>query len=155
MSSEGSKPSNKKRILVLIFFVVLLLVLLYFFTYYLSGKNSKVIYQDATRRIYLISRKGYQGRPDREMWNMVHEDMKTGHRVYITGNTPKSFPNKKMAEIVLNTIDQGKKSSFDSVQRVGVTITAAKTDIHSNLISKKSFSDFLPDDKDLKTVFPV
>lgn len=155
MSNTAAKPSKKKKILVWIFVILLILVLLYFFTYYLAGKNNKVIYQDATRRIYLIERKGYQGRPDREMWNMVYEDMKTGQRTYITGNTRKGFPNKKMAEIVLNTIDQGKKSSFDSVQRVGVTITAAKTDIHSNLIDKKSLMDLWPDDKDFKTVFPV
>jgi hypothetical protein len=137
------------------FFVILIiLVVLYYFTYVLATKGNRVIYQDSTRRIYLIDRKGYNGPKDREMWRLVYEDQKDGKRKFITGNTPKGFAEKKMATIILNTIDQGKMSSFDQVQRVGVSIKDSKTDIHSNLIGKKSFSDFLPSDDDLKTLFP-
>jgi len=138
------------------FFVILIiLVLLYYFTYVLASKNGKVIYQDSTRRIYLIKRNSYQGRPDREMWKMVYEDQKDGRRKHVLGNSPKGFSDKKMAQIVLNTIDQGKMKSFDSVQTVGVTINDAKTDLHSNLIGKKSLSDLMPNEKDFETVFPI
>lgn len=154
MGEVDKKISKRKRFWVWLFVIILILVLLYFFTYYLSGKNNKVIYQDATRRIYLIERKDY-GKPGREMWNLVYEDIKTNQRHYILGNSKKGFPNKKMAQIILNTVDKGRKASFDTVQGAGVTLTQSKTDIHTNLIEKKSFADFFPDEKDLKTIFPV
>lgn len=139
------------------FVVLAILVLLWYFTYYLANRGNKVIYQDATRRIYLTSLKEYK--PGRMLWRMVYEDMKTGKRDYIMGNSKKGFPEKKMAQIVLNTIDQGHKKSFDQVQSAGVMITPAKTDIHTNLVSKKSISDFLPDQneimKDLENAFTI
>lgn len=149
------KPSRKKKVWVYVLMILLLIVVIYYFTYYLAQRNNKVIYQDSTRRIYLVSRKGYPARPDREMWNMVYEDMKTGVRTYITGNSKKGFSSKKMAEIVINTVDQGKLSSFDSVQRAGVTMAKAKTDIHTNLVQKKSIMDFFPEDKGFDLVFPI
>lgn len=125
--------------------LILVLLLIYFYSYFFAKKHNKVIFQDEQRRIYLIEKKGYNGRKDREMWRMVYEDQKTGLRTFITGNAPKGFSEKKMSEIVINTIEKGKKASFDQVQRVGVTLAAAKTDVHSNLIDKKSFSDFVPE----------
>src|SRR6476469_1152644 len=124
------------------FAILIILVLLWYFTYYLANGANKVIYQDSTRRIYLTSRKEYK--PGRDLWRMVYEDMKTGKRSYVMGNSKKGFPEKKMAEILINTIDQGKQRSFDQVQGAGVMITVAKTDIHTNLVSKKTVSDFLP-----------
>jgi hypothetical protein len=152
---DFKKIFRSKKFWFWFFVILIILVLLYYFTYVLASKNGKVIYQDSTRRIYLTERKSYQGRPDREMWKMVYEDQKDGKRKYILGNSPKGFSDKKMSQIILNTIDQGKTKSFDQVQRVGITMNDAKTDIHSNLIPKKSLSDFIPDEKDFQTIFPV
>lgn len=75
------------------------------------------------------------------------------------GNSKKGFPEKKMATIVLNTVDKGQKKSFDLVQGAGVLITESKTDVHTNLIEKKSISDFIPDQaeimKDLEKSFSL
>lgn len=149
-----NKPKKKRRIWVWIFVLLVILLLLYFYTYFFANKNGKVIYQDSTRRLYLIKRGPY-GKPDREMWRMVYEDMKGGGRWFITGNSRKGYPNKKMAERVLNTVDQGKTKSYDAVDSVGLTIIPVKTDVHSNLIDKKGLGDFWPDEKEFDNLFPV
>lgn len=147
------KPkSRRKKIIFVIILILLLLALLYYFTYYLANKNQKVIYQDSTRRIYLNSKKEYK--PGRFMWRMVYEDLKNNKRFFVLGNSLKNFPDKKMAEILLNTIDQGKARSYDTVQQAGVLIKEAKTDGNANLIPKKGLSDFI-DAQDFENIFPA
>jgi hypothetical protein len=144
-----NKIFKSKKFWFWVFIILFVLVLLYYFTYVLANKQGKIIYQDTTRRIYLNLKKEYK--PGREMWRMVYEDQKTGKRFFIMGNSVKGFSEKKMAKIVLNTIDQGKNRSFDQVQSAGIVIKEAKTDVHSNLISKKTVGDFLPDESEIGT----
>lgn len=75
------------------------------------------------------------------MWRMVYEDQKTGNRWFVMGNSNKGFPDSKMAKIVLNTVEKGQRRSFDLVERAGVTLKAATTDVHSNLIDKRGLDD--------------
>lgn len=124
--------------------LILFALLIYFFTYFFAKDHKKVIYEKNQRRIYLLERKKY-GNKDREMWRMVYEDMKTGNRSFVLGNSPKGFSEDKMAAIVINTIEQGKTKSFDQVERTGITMRAAKTDIHSNMIDKKGLGDIFGD----------
>jgi hypothetical protein len=135
-----------------VFFAVLALliigVLLWFYTYVFTRKSNKVIYQDASRRVYLTNRREYK--PGREMWDMTYEDRKTGARYYIMANSKKGYSEKEMVRRVLNTFENGLptasggKKSFDSVDRTGVTITLAKSDIHSNLVPQKDIGDLIP-----------
>lgn len=141
-----SKPTffqKNKKLLIALALLILLALLIYFYTYFFSEDNKKVIYQDAQRRIYLNQKKEYK--PGRLMWRMVYEDQKSGNRMFVLGNSLKGFSDKKMAQIVLNTIDKGKYKSFDQVEQVGITMKAAKTDIHSNLIAKKDVSEMFPE----------
>ncbi len=139
----NKKIFNKRNLFLLLGLLLLLALLIYFYTYYFSNGSNKVIYQDAQRRIYLNEKKEYK--KGREMWRMVYEDQKTGDRYFVLGNSKKGFSNDKMAKVVLNTLDQGKMSSFDQVQGAGVTIKKAKTDVHSNLVGKKDIGEFFPD----------
>lgn len=135
---------NKKKLFTIIALVLLLVLVLYFYTYFFANKTNKVIYQDSLRRIYLNEKKEYRKNGQlsgRLMWKMVYEDMKTGQRWFVAGNSKKGFTDKKMAKILLNTVDQGKLKSFDHVEGAGVTLALAKSDVHSNLISKKGVSD--------------
>lgn len=135
-----NKIFKNKKLWIGLALLLLLGLALYFYTYFFSADSEKVIYQDAQRRIYLVNKKNY-ARPDRELWNMVYEDQKTGNRWFILGNSKKGYPNKKMAQIVLNTVDKGQMKSFDLVQGAGVTLRKSTTDIHSNIIDKKTPSD--------------
>ena len=133
---------TKKQIFIWIGILILIALLIYFFTYFFAKKNNKVIYEKDGKRIYLIERKPY-GNKGREMWRMVYENKTTGARTFVLGNSKKGFPEKKMATIIINTVDQGKKASFDQVESVGVTMRPAKTDIHSNLVDKKEGSEIM------------
>lgn len=144
----NKKIFNKRNLVLLLVVLLLIALLVYFYTYFFSKDSGKVIYQDAQRRIYLNEKKLY-GKKDREMWRMVYEDQKTGNRFFVLGNSPKGYPNAKMAKIILNTIDQGKMKSFDLVERVGITMKEGKTDIHSNLVEKKSVDGYFPDMSEL------
>lgn len=140
---------RKKRFFIILAVLLLLALLIYFYTYFFTKKGERVIYQDATRRIYLTEKKEYIQKPSnkkREMWRMVYEDNKSGNRFFVMGNSVKGFPEKKMAQIVINTVDQNKMKSFDLVQSAGVTIAKGKTDIHSNLNEKKDVVDFSLDE---------
>jgi len=129
------KTSKYKKLWYALAILLLLALLFYFYTTFFSKKHDKVIYEDVHRRIYLNEKKEYK--KGREMWRLVYEDQKTGTRYFVMGNSPKGFSNAKMSRIILNTIDKGQLKSFDQVERVGITMKKANTDIHSNLIGKK------------------
>lgn len=140
---------KKKNTFFIVLGLLLLLVLIfYFYTYFFAAENKKVIYEDPQRRIYLNERKVY-GTKGREMWRMVYEDMKSGQRYFVLGNSKKGLKEKEMAKVIINTVDQGKTKSFDQVNSIGVTMKSAKTDIHSNLIAKKGASDIGEDLEDM------
>lgn len=132
-----------KKILIWVGILLLVALLIYFLTYFLAKKNNKVIYQKDNKRIYLNDKKEYK--PGRIMWRMVYEDKASGNRIFILGNSKKGFSDKKMAAIVMNTLEKGKMRSFDSVESAGVTMRDAKTDMHSNLVEKKNPLSFLPE----------
>lgn len=138
---------RNKKILIGFAILVVLIIIFYYYTYVFANKNDKVIYQDASRRIYLIERKKYDAnKPNREMWRMVYEDKKTGNRFFVLGNAPVKYKEKNMADRILNTIDKGKFKSYDQVDTVGLTISKANTDVHSNLVDKKG-SELITDFK--------
>jgi len=141
MSKETDlkKKKRKQTIFILIALLILVGLFIYFYTYIFAKDERKIIYEQGQRRIYLLDKKEYK--KGREMWRMVLEDQKTGSRFFILGNSRKGFENKKMSEIVINTVDQGKMKSFDHVQGAGITMRVAKTDIHSNMIEKSKLSE--------------
>lgn len=144
---------TKKQVYIALAILLLLALLIYFYTYFFAKKNNKVIYEKDGKRIYLIERKPY-GAKGREYWKMVLEDKTTGGRTFIMGNTKKGYPEKKMAAIIINTVNQGKKASFDQVESVGVTMRPAKTDIHSNLVEKKGKDEILDGFSGMEFEFP-
>lgn len=144
-----------RKIWIAVGIVLLLALLLWFYTYYFAKSSQKVIYQDAQRRIYLTKKGKYKSKnsEDREMWRMVYEDIKTGNRHFVMANVRKGTPEAKVVKRVLNTFEQGKTRTFDNVESIGISAFEAKTDVHSNLIDKKDFSDFsdfLPTEKDFQ-----
>jgi hypothetical protein len=141
------KKKRKRALFFILALLILIAVFLYFYTYVFAKDSKKIIYEEGQRRIYLLEKKEYK--KGREMWRMVLEDQKTGQRFFILGNSKKGYDNKKMAEIVINTVDQQKLKSFDQVQGAGITMRVAKTDLHSNLIEKNKISDIGDYFKDL------
>lgn len=124
-----------------ILILILIVVLLYLFTYYFNTGDKRVIYEGQGKRIYLTKKIKYKN--GRIMYNLVLEEKSTGERYFILANTKEKFPEKMLADRILNTYNKGRMKSYDAVESVGITIKKVSSDIHSNLVGTKKPGDVL------------
>ncbi|GAB4451202.1 MAG: hypothetical protein OHK0036_11300 [Bacteroidia bacterium] len=134
---------NKRKLFLFILLIVVVVLMIYLFTYFLNKEDNRVIYEGQGKRIYLTKKLQYKD--GRVMYNLVLEEKATGERFFVLANTPKNFKEKYLADRILNTYNQGRMKSYDAVERVGLTIKKINSDIHSNLVQKKSSNDVLND----------